>query len=86
MPVGSFCLITRVRAHGMRTYEPRQGRKAATVVCSTSAVVSLTLLLTCVSNTFFSELQPKHLKHFLVYLFWMLMPSGHNRDAYLLFP
>ena len=29
------------RAHGMRTYEPRQGRKAATVVCSTSAVVTL---------------------------------------------
>jgi hypothetical protein len=30
-----------VRAHGMWTYEPRQGRKAATVVCSTSAVVTL---------------------------------------------
>ena len=29
------------RAHGMRTYEPRQGRKAATVVCSASAVVTL---------------------------------------------
>jgi hypothetical protein len=32
-----------VRAHGMWTYEPRQGRKAATVVCSVSAVVTLTL-------------------------------------------
>ena len=29
------------RAHGMRTYEPRQGRNAATVVCSASAVVTL---------------------------------------------
>src|SRR6266545_311779 len=29
------------RAHGMRTYEPRQGRKAATAVCSASAVVTL---------------------------------------------
>ena len=27
----------------MWTYEPRQGRKAATVVCSTSAVVTLAL-------------------------------------------
>jgi hypothetical protein len=27
----------------MWTYEPRQGRKAATVVCSVSAVVTLTL-------------------------------------------
>jgi hypothetical protein len=35
--------ISRVRAHGMWTYEPRQGRKAATVVCSVSAVVTLTL-------------------------------------------
>jgi hypothetical protein len=34
-----------VRAHGMWTYEPRQGRKAATVVCSVSAVVTLTLFL-----------------------------------------
>jgi hypothetical protein len=33
--------ITRARAHGMWTYEPRQGRKAATVVCSASAVVTL---------------------------------------------
>jgi len=32
----------RVRAHGMWTYEPRQGRKAATAVCSASAVVTLT--------------------------------------------
>gem|GEM_PF-3548534 len=29
------------RAHRMRTYEPRQGRKAATVVCSAYAVVTL---------------------------------------------
>lgn len=29
------------RAHGVRTYEPRQGRKAATVVCSAPAVVTL---------------------------------------------
>ncbi len=29
------------RAHGMWTYEPRQGRKAATVVCSACAVVTL---------------------------------------------
>ena len=29
------------RAHGVRTYEPRQGRNAATAVCSASAVVSL---------------------------------------------
>ncbi len=29
------------RAHGMWTYEPRQGRNAATVVCSTFAVVTL---------------------------------------------
>jgi hypothetical protein len=35
--------IQGVRAHGMWTYEPRQGRKAATVVCSTSAVVTLAL-------------------------------------------
>ena len=35
--------IEAVRAHGMWTYEPRQGRKAATVVCSTSAVVTLAL-------------------------------------------
>jgi hypothetical protein len=35
--------ISGVRAHGMWTYEPRQGRKAATVVCSVSAVVTLTL-------------------------------------------
>src|SRR5436190_6694119 len=34
------------RAHGMWTYEPRQGRKAATVVCSASAVVTLALRFT----------------------------------------
>ncbi len=28
----------------MRTYEPRQGRNAATVVCSASAVVTLAFL------------------------------------------
>jgi hypothetical protein len=33
------------RAHGMWTYEPRQGRNAATVVCSTSAVVTLAFFL-----------------------------------------
>ena len=33
--------IQRARAHGLWTYEPRQGRKAATVVCSVSAVVTL---------------------------------------------
>jgi hypothetical protein len=38
--VGCPTFVT-VRAHGMWTYEPRQGRKAATVVCSTSAVVTL---------------------------------------------
>ena len=38
--VGCRTFMT-VRAHGMWTYEPRQGRKAATVVCSTSAVVTL---------------------------------------------
>jgi len=31
------------RAHGLWTYEPRQGRKAATAVCSASAVVTLAL-------------------------------------------
>src|SRR5262245_1597034 len=36
----NFC----ARAHGMWTYEPRQGRKAATVVCSASAVVTLAWL------------------------------------------
>jgi hypothetical protein len=35
------------RAHGMWTYKPRQGRKAATVVCSTSAVVTLAFLEFC---------------------------------------
>ena len=33
--------ILSARAHGLWTYEPRQGRKAATVVCSASAVVTL---------------------------------------------
>jgi len=33
--------IVSARAHGMWTYKLRQGRKAATVVCSTSAVVTL---------------------------------------------
>jgi len=33
------------RAHGMWTYEPRQGRKAATAVCSASAVVTLAFLI-----------------------------------------
>ena len=32
------------RAHGMWTYEPRQGRNAATVVCSASAVVTLAFM------------------------------------------
>src|SRR5580700_8599936 len=31
------------RAHGMWTYESRQGRNAATAVCSASAVVTLAL-------------------------------------------
>jgi hypothetical protein len=51
--VGAFVLeaalflahIPLARAHGMWTYEPRQGRKAATVVCSTSAVVTLAFLI-----------------------------------------
>jgi len=29
----------------MRTYEPREGRKAATAVCSASAVVTLTFFI-----------------------------------------
>ncbi len=33
------------RAHGAWTYEPRQGRNAATAVCSASAVVALAFLL-----------------------------------------
>ena len=33
--------ILVARAHGLWTYEPRQGRKAATVVCSALAVVTL---------------------------------------------
>jgi len=38
--------IFSARAHGMWTYEPRQGRKAATVVCSASAVVTLAFKFT----------------------------------------
>jgi hypothetical protein len=34
----------------MWTYEPRQGRKAATVVCSASAVVTLAFNLTIPSG------------------------------------
>jgi hypothetical protein len=41
-PPSPWRKIAFVRAHGMWTYEPRQGRKAATVVCSVSAVVTLT--------------------------------------------
>src|ERR1700722_20748868 len=37
---GRFCVA---RAHGMWTYESRQGRNAATAVCSASAVVTLAL-------------------------------------------
>ena len=33
--------ILAARAHGLWTYKPRQGRKAATVVCSAFAVVTL---------------------------------------------
>ena len=40
----SCVLFSGARAHGMRTYEPRQGRKAATVVCFASAVVTLVYL------------------------------------------
>src|SRR5207245_2324387 len=38
--------ILGVRAHGMWTYEPRQGRNAATAVCSASAVVTLAFQFT----------------------------------------
>lgn len=38
-----FVKFSFARAHGMWTYEPRQGRKAATAVCSVSAVVTLAL-------------------------------------------
>src|SRR5215212_1792020 len=47
LPLFSFALphfvsiVTPARAHGLWTYEPRQGRNAATVVCSASAVVTL---------------------------------------------
>ena len=36
--------LNLARAHGMWTYQSRQGRKAATVVCSASAVVTLAIL------------------------------------------
>ena len=39
-----------VRAHGVWTYEPRQGRNAATVVCSAFAMVTLAFFL---SSRFF---------------------------------
>jgi len=44
--------IRPARAHGLWTYETRQGRKAATVVCSASAVVTLAYLsrLSCHSG------------------------------------
>src|SRR5271155_5052420 len=38
------------RAHGVRTYEPREGRNAATAVCSTSAVVSLAFLISFIMS------------------------------------
>jgi hypothetical protein len=41
---GTCVLFFFARAHGMRTYKPRQGRKAATVVCFASAVVTLVFL------------------------------------------
>ena len=45
LPAPQSCvLFSGARAHGMRTYEPRQGRKAATVVCFASAVVTLVYL------------------------------------------
>jgi hypothetical protein len=42
--------ISGARAHGMWTYEPRQGRKAATVVCSASAVVTLAFFVVPLSK------------------------------------
>jgi hypothetical protein len=44
---GGACVSHAViaRAHGIWTYEPRQGRKAATVVCSISAVVTLAFFI-----------------------------------------
>src|SRR5258705_5895335 len=42
-PSDRSVLLRPARAHGMRTYEPRQGRKAATAVCFASAVVTLVL-------------------------------------------
>jgi hypothetical protein len=40
---GGLRQIEGARAHGMWTYESRQGRNAATAVCSASAVVTLAL-------------------------------------------
>jgi hypothetical protein len=43
---GHYCgRFNSARAHGMWTYESRQGRNAATAVCSASAVVTLALLI-----------------------------------------
>jgi DNA polymerase III subunit gamma/tau len=44
-------LNTGARGHGMWTHEPRQGRKAATVVCSASAVDSLALFFQARTRT-----------------------------------
>jgi len=41
MRIGSYLEGEFARAHGMRTHEPRQGRNAATAVCSASAVATL---------------------------------------------
>ena len=42
----TYRLMSPARAHGMRTDQPRQGRKAATAVCSASAVVTLAFFFT----------------------------------------
>ena len=54
--------ILSARAHGLWTYEPRQGRKAATVVCSATAVVALAFDFTshCVSPAFFEPALAKN--------------------------
>src|ERR1051326_2120855 len=54
--------ILPARAHGLWTYEPRQGRKAATVVCSATAVVALAFDFTshCVSPAFFEPALAKN--------------------------
>src|SRR6266566_3095448 len=44
--------ILAARAHGLWTYEPRQGRKAATVVCSATAVVTLAFKFGFASRVF----------------------------------